>query len=101
MPTRNISLTPHLDKVIQRSVDSGEYGNASAVVQDAIRLLHDRQKAKKAKLKALREAAKAGFDAIDNGDCTRIRTPEEHKAFFDEITAEVRRLRDAKRQKRA
>ena len=101
MPTRNISLTPHLDKVIQRSVDSGEYGSASAVVQDAVRLLHEHQKTRKAKLKALREAAKVGFDEIDRGEYTLLRTPEEHKAFFDEIAAEVRRKRAATRRERA
>jgi antitoxin ParD1/3/4 len=101
MPTRNISLTPHLDKVIQRSVDSGEYGSASAVVQDAVRLLHERQKARKAKLKALREAAKAGFDEIDRGEYTLLRGKDELKAHLDAIAAEVRRTRAAKSKRRA
>ncbi|HEX3313260.1 MAG TPA: type II toxin-antitoxin system ParD family antitoxin [Gemmataceae bacterium] len=101
MPTRNISLTPHLDKIIQRSVDSGEYGNASDVVRDALRLLHERQKAQKAKLKALRDAAKAGFDEIDRGEYTLLRGKGELKAHLDAIADRVRRENAAKSKRRA
>ena len=38
--TRNISLPPALDDFLQRRAQSGLYGNASAVVQAALRALH-------------------------------------------------------------
>jgi len=38
--TRNISLPPALDDFLERRAKSGLYGNASAVVQAALRALH-------------------------------------------------------------
>ena len=38
--TRNISLPPALDEFLQRRAKSGLYGNASAVIQAALRALH-------------------------------------------------------------
>ena len=35
MPTRNITLTDHLDDFIEGGVASGRYKNASEVVRDA------------------------------------------------------------------
>jgi len=38
----NLSITPELQKLIQRKVDSGLYANASEVVRDALRRMDER-----------------------------------------------------------
>ena len=67
MPTRNINLTEHLDHFVERQVSSGRYSNASEIVREALRLLEEQEQERKAKLTALRHAAKQGFDEIDQG----------------------------------
>jgi antitoxin ParD1/3/4 len=37
----NLSLTPELEQVIQRKIDSGMYSNASEVVRDALRRMDE------------------------------------------------------------
>lgn len=39
MPTRNVSLTPELDREVAKLVKSGKYPNASAVVRAALKAL--------------------------------------------------------------
>ena len=67
MPTRNINLTEHFDQFVERQVSSGRYSNASEIVREALRLLEEQEQEREAKLKALRQAAKQGFDEIDQG----------------------------------
>ena len=67
MPTRNINLTEHWDHFVERQVASGRYSNASEIVREALRLLEEQEQERKAKLKALRQAAKQAFDEIDQG----------------------------------
>lgn len=37
----NLSLTPELEQVIQRKIESGMYSNASEVVRDALRRMDE------------------------------------------------------------
>jgi antitoxin ParD1/3/4 len=67
MPTRNISLTAEQDAFVQEVVESGEYQNASEAVRDALRVLQQRRKEDKLRLKTLRAQIKLGIDAIDRG----------------------------------
>ena len=89
MPTRNIKLTGRLDAFIEQRVASGLYGNASEIVREALRLLEQREKEQDAKLRALRKAAKAGFDSIDQGEAMELRNARELGDFLDDIAAEV------------
>ena len=73
MPTRNVSLTDHFDKFVERSVKSGQYLNASEVVREGLRLLEQKAQENKLKLERLREATTAGFEAIDRGRFREIR----------------------------
>lgn len=90
MPTRNINLTPHLDEFVERRVASGEYGNASEVVRDGLRLLEGERKLHDAKLKALRKATRDGFDALERGDSVLLKNAGDIDAFVEEIGTEVR-----------
>ena len=72
MPTRNISLTDEQDAFVERVVKEGEYQNASEAVRDALRVLQQRRREDKLKLKALRAQIKAGVDALDRGDFVEV-----------------------------
>jgi len=76
MPTRNVSLTKHFDQFVERSVTSGRYLNASEVVREGLRLLEQKVQEDRFKLERLREAATAGFDAIEQGRFREVRSSE-------------------------
>ena len=65
MPTRNINLTPGLDRFVATKVKSGRYENASEVVRAGLRSLEREEQRYEAKLSALRAA-------IDEGDASGI-----------------------------
>ena len=90
MPTRNINLTEHLDRFVARQIASGRYSNASEIVREALRLLEEQQQERKAKLDALRQAAKHGFDEIDQGKGIVLKGKKEINRFISDIETEVR-----------
>ncbi len=69
MPTRNINLTPQMDKFVESKIRKGEYANASEVLRAGLRALELREQEDQAKLQALREAIEAGeASGIAEGD---------------------------------
>lgn len=90
MPTRNINLTVHLDQFVERQLASGRYSNASEIVRESLRLLEEQQQERKAKLKALRQAAKQGFDEIDQGQGIVLKGKQAIPQFISDIEIEVR-----------
>jgi antitoxin ParD1/3/4 len=90
MPTRNINLTEHFDEFIKRQVSSGRYSNASEIVREALRLLEEKEQGRQARLKALRQAAKQGFDEIDQGKGIVLDDQQSIRQFITEIETEVR-----------
>jgi antitoxin ParD1/3/4 len=90
MPTRNINLTEHFDHFVERQVSSGRYSNASEIVRDALRLLEEQEQEREAKVKALRQAAKLGFDEIDQGKGIVLKGKKAIDRFITEIETEVR-----------
>jgi antitoxin ParD1/3/4 len=91
MPTRNVVLTVHQAEMIERLVDSGEYQNASEVLREGLRLIEEREDERQAKLAALRDAAKNGFEAIDRGDYRDFDTPEELREHLTSLAQEALR----------
>ena len=89
MSTRNVNLTEHFDRLIERGVTSGRISNASEVVRDGIRLLEQREQEDKAKLEWLRAAAKDGFDAVGRGDYVTLRSDREIDGLVDRLRLEV------------
>jgi antitoxin ParD1/3/4 len=90
MPTRNVNLTEHFDQFVERQVSSGRYSNASEIVREALRLLEEQEQEREAKLKALRHAAKQGFDEIDQGKGIVLKGKKAIGRFITEIETEVR-----------
>jgi antitoxin ParD1/3/4 len=76
-------------RFIKAGVTSGRFSDASEVVREGLRLLEHREQENKAKLRWLRIAAKNGFDAIERGDSTRLRSKKEIKDFLQEIREDV------------
>ena len=60
MPTRNVNLTPALDRFVTSTIRQGRYENASEVVRAALRSLQHEEKMQKAQLAALRAAIAEG-----------------------------------------
>jgi len=67
MPTRNVVLTEYQAELIEKLVKSGRYQNASEVLREGLRLVESRETEDRARLKALREAAKVGLDDLQAG----------------------------------
>ena len=67
MPTRNVVLTDYQADFVEKLVASGRYQNASEVLRDGLRLVENREADEKARLKALREAARTGIADIEAG----------------------------------
>ena len=76
MPTRNVVLTEHQADLVERLVASGRYQNASEVLRDGLRLVESRDAEDKARLKALREAARIGIADIEAGRFRSFDSPE-------------------------
>ena len=60
----NVSLTKELEKLVNDRVKSGMYQTASEVVREGLRLLKERDN-----IESLRREIRAGFEAIDRGEC--------------------------------
>jgi antitoxin ParD1/3/4 len=89
MPTRNVVLTDHQEEVIDKLVGSGRYQNASEVLRDGLRLVEQREAEDAAKLKGLRKAAKAGFDAIDRGEFKEFTDIDDLRAYLNAVSDKV------------
>lgn len=59
----NISLTPQLEELVKRKVESGLYGSASEVVREALRLLEERDRLQALRLEELRNEIKKGLES--------------------------------------
>jgi antitoxin ParD1/3/4 len=94
MPTRNINLTEHFDRLISAEVKSGRYGNASEVVREGLRLIEQRKREEEAKLKWLRGAVQAGIDQLDRGEGIKA-------GSLAELNRAIDRLNFAPAKKRA
>ena len=67
MTTRNVVLTEHQDELIASLVKEGRFQNASEVLRAGLRLVEQQEREYEAKVQALREAARKGWDDLDAG----------------------------------
>ncbi|MBI5120167.1 MAG: type II toxin-antitoxin system ParD family antitoxin [Rhodospirillales bacterium] len=75
MPTRNVVLTDHQAEMLDRLVKTGRYQNASEVLRDGLRLVERQEAEDRARLKALKEAARQGIADIDAGRFEMFENP--------------------------
>jgi antitoxin ParD1/3/4 len=64
----NVSLTPELEHLVQRKVETGRYLSASEVVREALRLLEERDQDRECSLAELRKQVAVGIEQADRGD---------------------------------
>jgi antitoxin ParD1/3/4 len=64
----NVSLTPELEQLVHKKVESGLYVSASEVVREALRLLEERDQLNAMKLEELRKEIQVGIDQADRGE---------------------------------
>jgi antitoxin ParD1/3/4 len=89
MPTRNVVLTKHQEKVIETLVGSGRYQNASEVLREGVRLVEQREAEDAAKLQVLREASGVGFGALDRGEFKEFDTVDDLQAYLNGLSEKV------------
>src|ERR1041385_4355918 len=67
MATMNVSLSEEFVDFVNREVASGEYGSASEVVREALRLLRREKAAEQEKLAILRREVAIGLEDMKAG----------------------------------
>jgi len=67
MPTMNVSLPKALAEFVEEAVASGQYGTASEVVRDGLRMLREERAAYEEKLAILRREIQIGVDEVRAG----------------------------------
>jgi antitoxin ParD1/3/4 len=89
MPTRNVVLTEHQEKVIETLVGSGRYQNASEVLREGLRLVEQRAAEDAAKLEVLREAAGVGFGALNRGEFKEFGSIDDLQDYLNDLSEKV------------
>lgn len=74
----NVSLTPELEDLVKRKVQSGLYTSASEVIREALRLLEDKDRLREMHLEELRADIRKG---LDRGGA---------QTFDDDLAAEIK-----------
>ncbi len=95
MPTRNVVLTDHQARLVEKLVSSGRYQNASEVLREGLRLIEQREAEEAAKLAALREAAKLGMASIEAGGARSFTDASALKRHLKDVATKA--IRNAKR----
>jgi len=88
MPTRNIVLTDRQEKLVERLVSSGRYQNASEVLRDGLRLIEVRDAEDRARILALRDAARIGIADIEEGRFRTFDSPAALRRHIESLVPE-------------
>jgi antitoxin ParD1/3/4 len=79
----NVSLTPELERLVQRKVQSGRYSSASEVVREALRLMEQHDQQRTLNLETVRSSITAGMESLRAGRGV------EGESFFDAMEADL------------
>ena len=64
----NVNLTPELEELVRAKVSSGLYNSQSEVVREALRLLAEQDRLRRAHFAKLRDALAVGLEQADRGE---------------------------------
>jgi antitoxin ParD1/3/4 len=90
MPTRNVVLTDQQAALVERLVATGRYQNASEVLRDGLRMIESRAAEEKARLQALRDAARSGLEDIEAGRVTALLSGDELRCHLAGLSRQSR-----------
>ena len=82
MPVGASQIPPEFEPYVQEAIASGRYQSADEVVQEALRLLRE----KDSKFESLRADIKAGFDEIERGEGIEL-DEKGLRDLFDDVKA--------------
>jgi antitoxin ParD1/3/4 len=97
----NVSLTPELEKYVQKQVASQRYQTASEVIRQALRMMQTSEQYEMARLEALRQDIQVGRDAADRGEFVEIGNEKDRQALLQRISREGRARLAAKQKRRS
>lgn len=83
-------MSPELERLVARKVDSGLYQSASEVVREALRLLEEQHSLRERHLADARNKIQAGLDQLDRGQGIPV---EQVHAAMKQKSAEFRNPR--------
>lgn len=81
MPTRNVVVTDHQARLIERLVASGRYQNASEVLRAGLRLVEREEETHARRLASFDAAIAEGAAAIAAGELVTLESEEAVRAF--------------------
>ena len=96
VPTRNVILTEHLDRFVERGIDSGRFCDASEVVRAGLRLLEQKEAEERAKAEWLRDTTADAFAAFDRGEGIALSSADVD-GLVQGVLNDLRSSRDAAR----
>jgi antitoxin ParD1/3/4 len=65
--TRNIALTPHLDRFVRNKIQSGRYQSASEVVRESLRIMEQVEQQRQSALSEISEKIRIGYEQFKRG----------------------------------
>ena len=86
----NISLTPELEQLVHRKVNSGLYHSASEVIREGLRLLKEQDDMRQSRLIQLRKEVDIGAEQIERKQYTDYDV-ENLQPLVNEIQVEGRK----------
>ena len=89
MPSRNVTLTDHLDRFIESGVGSGRFHSADEVVVEALQLLEQQEEQDQAQIDTLRHAVQQSVAELDRGEGLVFENIDELAVYIDSIAGEV------------
>lgn len=82
MPTQNVNLDEHFERLVERLITSGQYKDASEVMHAGLRLLEQESREDEEKLEVLRGLASESFASLDRGEGTSLEGDQELEEFI-------------------
>jgi antitoxin ParD1/3/4 len=82
----NVSLTPELEKLVHRKVETGRYTSASEVIREGLRLLDERDEMRELQKNEIRKQIAAGMVSLRAGKGT------DGEGFLANMDAELAEL---------
>ena len=91
----DVSLTPELERMVHRKVKTGQYNSASEVVQEALRLMEERDQMKTIQKEELLKKIAAGLKSLeeDKGIDGEALFAQMDAELYGKILAEVEKSR--------